>query len=113
MRKNPTTTAESMDRHRFVRGTIDTSNQCSTDSEVIAHIRFTVHADCEEMEGTAAAHICTKNGIPFLAIRSVSNQCGESYESLNDHENDLVNAANVAAMAGLVVIDRIIGRVMA
>ena len=90
---------------RFVCGTIATSNQFNTDPDVLERIRATVHADCEEMEGTAAAHICAKNDVPFLAIRAISNQCGESYESLDDHQNDLVDAAQAAASVGLGVID--------
>lgn len=94
-------------RKRFVCGTIATSDQFNTDPDVLEHIRNTVYADCEEMEGTAAAHICAKNGVPFLAIRSISNKCGESYESLNDHQDDLVDAACAAASIGLGVIDEI------
>ena len=92
---------------RFVCGTIATSDQFNTDPDVLERIRATVYADCEEMEGTAAAHICTKNYVPFLAIRAISNQCGESYESLDDHQNDLVNAARTAASIGLGVIDMV------
>ena len=92
---------------RFVRGTIATSNQFNTDPDVLERIRATVYADCEEMEGTAAAHISAKNGVPFLAVRAISNQCGESYESLDDHQADLVDAAQAAAMVGLGVIDMV------
>ena len=59
------------------------------------------------MEGTAAAHICAKNNVPFLAIRAISNQCGESYESLDDHQTDLVDAAQAAASIGLDVINMV------
>lgn len=93
--------------HRFVCGTIATSNQFNTDPAVLENIRTTVHADCEEMEGTAAAHICAKNNVPFLAIRAISNQCGESYESLDDHQTDLVDAAQAAASIGLDVINMV------
>ncbi|WP_432623034.1 5'-methylthioadenosine/S-adenosylhomocysteine nucleosidase [Bifidobacterium sp.] len=95
---------------RFVCGTIATSNQFNTDPDVLERIKATVHADCEEMEGTAAAHICAKNDVPFLAIRAISNQCGESYESLDDHQNDLVDAAQTAASVGLGVIDMLVER---
>ena len=43
--------------------------------------------------------------MPFLAIRSISNRCGESYESLDGHEHDLVNAADAAATVTLGTLD--------
>ena len=97
---------------RFVCGTIATSNQFNTDPAVLENIRTMIYADCEEMEGTAAAHICTKNNVPFLVIRAISNQCGESYESLDNHQNDLVDAAQAAASIALDVIDMVVeGRI--
>lgn len=104
------TAAEEKNEHRFVYGTIATSNQFNTDPEILETIRTTVHADCEEMEGAAVAHICAKSGVPFLGIRALSNQCGESYESLDDHEHDLYAAANAAASIALGVIDTIARR---
>ena len=92
---------------RFACGTIATSNQFNTDPDILERIRTTVYADCEEMEGTAAVHICAKNDVPFLAIRAISNQCGESYESLDDHQADLIDAARAAASVGLGVIDMV------
>lgn len=97
---------------RFVCGTIATSNQFNTDPAVLENIRTMIYADCEEMEGTATAHICTKNNVPFLVIRAISNQCGESYESLDNHQNDLVDAARAAASIALDVIDMVVeGRI--
>ena len=36
------------------------------------------HAICENMEGAAAAHLCTLYDIPFLELRAISN-CVEDY----------------------------------
>lgn len=90
---------------RYVRGVVATSDQFNTDADVLRHIVESVHADCEEMEGAAAAHVSAKCGVPFLAIRSISNRCGESYESLDGHEHDLVNAADAAAAVTLGTLD--------
>lgn len=92
---------------KYVVGNIATSDQFNTDAEVLNVVRTTVFGDCEEMEGAAVAHISAKNGIPFLAIRSMSNRCGESYESLDLHEGDLVLAANNAGALTLRVLQEL------
>lgn len=104
------TTGVAADGRRFVCGTIATSDQFNTDPKILETIRTTVYGDCEEMEGAAAAHICAKSEVPFLGVRALSNQCGESYESLDDHENDLYDAANAAAAVAMGVIDVIARR---
>lgn len=108
--ENDGTTDITANERRFVYGTIATSDQFNTDPEILETIRTTVYGDCEEMEGAAAAHICAKSEVPFLGIRALSNQCGESYESLDDHENDLYDAANAAAAIAMGVIDVIAQR---
>lgn len=60
------------------------------------------------MEGAAVAHIAAKNSVPFLAIRAMSNRCGESYESLDAHKDDLVLAANRAGSLTLSVLNALV-----
>lgn len=92
----------------YVCGNIATSDQFNTDSKVLDAVREEVFGDCEEMEGAAAAHIAAKNGVPFLAIRSMSNRCGESYESVDSHKDDLVLAANQAGSLTLRVLKALV-----
>lgn len=91
-----------------VCGNIATSDQFNTDPDILDAVRATVFGDCEEMEGAAAAHIAAKNGVPFLAIRSMSNRCGESYESVDSHKDDLVLAANQAGSLTLRVLKALV-----
>lgn len=87
------------DSSRYVLGTIATSDQFNTDPEVLDHTRRVWHGDCEEMEGAAVAHVCAKNRVPFLAVRAMSNRCGEAYEDLNRHQSDMALAAQHAGAA--------------
>lgn len=92
----------------YVCGNIATSDQFNTNPNILDAVRATVFGDCEEMEGAAAAHIAAKNGVPFLAIRSMSNRCGESYESVDSHKYDLVLAANQAGSLTLRVLKALV-----
>ncbi|MFU0516172.1 nucleosidase [Gardnerella vaginalis] len=92
----------------YVCGNIATSDQFNTNPNILDAVRATVFGDCEEMEGAAAAHIAAKNGVPFLAIRSMSNRCGESYESVDSHKDDLVLAANQAGSLTLRVLKALV-----
>lgn len=92
----------------YVCGNIATSDQFNTDPKVLDAVREEVFGDCEEMEGAAVAHIAAKNSVPFLAIRAMSNRCGESYESLDAHKDDLVLAANRAGILTLSVLNALV-----
>ena len=92
----------------YLCGNIATSDQFNTDPNILDAVRATVFGDCEEMEGAAAAHIAAKNGVPFLAIHSMSNRCGESYESVDSHKDDLVLAANQAGSLTLRVLKALV-----
>lgn len=55
---------------------------------------------CENMEGAAAAHICTLYGVPFLEIRGISNMVG-----VRDHAKwDMSAASKIAQSAVLELI---------
>ena len=92
----------------YVCGNIATSDQFNTGPKVLDAVREEVFGDCEEMEGAAVAHIAAKNSVPFLAIRAMSNRCGESYESLDEHKDDLVLAANHAGSLTLSVLNALV-----
>lgn len=56
------------------------------------------------MEGAAAAQLSARTCIPFLAVRSISNVCGEGYGELNDAGARMEKAARLAAK---IVLDTI------
>lgn len=90
----------------YTTGTIATSTVFTTgenelNAEVAVH-----HADCEEMEGAAAAHIATKCGVPCLIIRSISNRCGEAYDDLSGRDDDLRRSARLVGSLVLAMIGR-------
>lgn len=86
---------------RYTVGTIGSSNLFTTDPDILLAQRHDYRADCEEMEGAAAAQLCARAQVPFLAIRSISNVCGEAYSDLNDAEERMDRTARLAA--GLVL----------
>lgn len=92
---------------RYVTGAIATSDIFSTEPDVLRDIRSRYQADCEEMEGVAAAQVAARADVPFLAIRSISNVCGEAYEALDGREQDLFATARLAADVTLGVIRRL------
>ncbi|MDO5694241.1 MAG: 5'-methylthioadenosine/S-adenosylhomocysteine nucleosidase [Aeriscardovia aeriphila] len=90
--------------HHFTTGVINTSDEFNTDPAVLEASREREHGDCEEMEGVAAAHVAHRCRIPFLALRSLSNQCGEAYDELGSAEDRMsATARDVAAVALRVV----------
>lgn len=96
--------ASSYRGHRFTVGVINTSDEFNTDPAVLEASRANEHGDCEEMEGVAAAHVAHRCRIPFLALRSLSNQCGEAYDELGSAEERMsATARDVAAVALRVV----------
>lgn len=86
---------------RYALGTILSSNLFTTDATLLLEHRRALLGDCEEMEGAAAAQLCARAGIPFLAIRSISNVCGEPYDKLNDAKERMDRTAHYAAQAVL------------
>lgn len=92
---------------RYTIGTITTSDQFNTDPVVLEDTRRRLHGDGEEMEGTSAAHISAKNRVPFLAVRSISNPCGQTIDELEDQQSVMHETAHVAARISLGVISRL------
>lgn len=95
-------------RHRFTVGTLATSNLFSTQPDILTRIINEDYADAEEMEGTAVAHVCAKNGVDVLVIRAMSNDCGQSYEQLELREDDLNTAAYIAASIADDVVEKVL-----
>lgn len=96
--------AEAYRGTRYVTGVIATSDQFNTEPQVLEATRREQHADCEEMEGVAAAHVAHKCGVPFLAIRCMSNVCGEAYDALDNAQDRMQATARAAARVALGVV---------
>lgn len=94
--------------HRFTVGTIASSNIFSTDPAVLSDFISQDGADAEEMEGAAVVHVCYKNEIESLIIRSNSNDCGEAYEELNNHKDAMITAAGLAAQVACELADKLL-----
>lgn len=59
------------------------------------------HPLCVDMESAAAAHACFANGIPFLAIRAISDTAETGAQGFEENE---VSAADAAASAAAAVL---------
>ena len=71
-----------MDRtgYPYQVGKCATGDWFAVDGERAAFIKDTYHPLLAEMEGGAAAQVCYRNAVPFMAIKSVS-------DCLNDNQN--------------------------
>ena len=61
----------------YVKGTVATGDQFIQDEGVKNDIVARTGASAVEMEGAAFAHICQKNGKPFLNIKIMSDNAGD------------------------------------
>lgn len=62
---------------RFITGRIATGDQFIADPVKKADIAARCAPACVEMEGAAVAHIAAKNDVPFVIIRTMSDECDE------------------------------------
>lgn len=97
---------------RYCVGSITSSNLFSTDPQVLSEIIEQRHADAEEMEGTAVVHVCAKNRVPAVVVRSVSNDCGEPYDELDSKELELNVSAFMAASVTVLTVGKFIKNVV-
>ncbi|MBP7274857.1 MAG: 5'-methylthioadenosine/adenosylhomocysteine nucleosidase [Kiritimatiellae bacterium] len=68
--------------------------------------RFGDRVCCVDMEGAAIAHVCTRFGVPFLIIRSVSDVPGRGENAL-DFQTFLDRAAAYSASLCKALVERI------
>ena len=57
-----------------VQGPFVTVQQCTGREDIGNELAARFNAICENMEGAAAAHICTLYTVPFLELRAISNR---------------------------------------
>lgn len=58
---------------KVVEGVISTGNEWNNQIDRMLFLHELTGSSCEEMESNAVAQICTNYGIPFIAIRILSN----------------------------------------
>jgi 5'-methylthioadenosine/S-adenosylhomocysteine nucleosidase len=66
--------------HRIFTGRILTGDQFFTHAQLLSHayIRDDLAGDAIEMEGAAVAQVCSRNQIPFLVVRTISDKADGS-----------------------------------
>jgi adenosylhomocysteine nucleosidase len=90
-----------------ILGTIATGNRFVTGKEASESAKSQTGADAVEMEGAAIAHIAEKNGVDFLIIRSMSDNCDETYEEFSARTLDIDAYAKAAAELVIKIVHEI------
>ena len=83
------------DKAHCVTGTIATGDQFVADKAVTEQLRQRFHAAACDMEGGAIAHVCTLAGIPFGAVRCISDSADEN--AVMDYPTFAAKAADTCA----------------
>ena len=91
--------------YKCVIGTIATGDIFCTSRKMKDKIRTKFDADCVEMEGAAIGHVAEINEVPFIIIRSISDNADDN-ATLNYDEFEII-AANNSAMIILNMLDLI------
>ncbi len=89
--------------HKLVKGRIATGDQFISDKAIKQQIKADCNPACVEMEGTAIAHACYLNKVPFVIIRCMSDMAddiGENTYSFNEQAAANLSAALVRKMLG-------------
>lgn len=83
---------------KFIVGKIATGDKFIGETAVKNAIKEFCHPDCVEMEGAAIAHIACKNDIPFVIIRTMSDNADEkAREELVEKQFDVTEYCDHAA----------------
>ena len=59
-------------------GRVASGDQFVSDGERRSHVRETFGGLCCEMEGASIAHVCCRNGVPFVIVRAISDKANGS-----------------------------------
>ena len=89
-------------------GRIATGDLFIGDSETKRRIEAACHPACVEMEGAAVAQVAAKNDIPFVILRTMSDNCDEAArEKLVVQQFDITEYCRTASTVTAGVIARI------
>ncbi len=93
---------------KHIVGRIATGDVFVGDSATKAAIAQKCNPDCVEMEGAAVAHIASKNDVPFLILRAMSDDSDENaHEALVGKPFDISEYCTTAAGITMRIIDNI------
>ena len=93
---------------RYLVGRIATGDLFIGDSETKRKIEAACHPACVEMEGAAVAQVAAKNDIPFVILRTMSDNCDEdAREKLVVQQFDITEYCRTASTVTAGVIARI------
>ncbi|MDR1448081.1 MAG: 5'-methylthioadenosine/adenosylhomocysteine nucleosidase [Candidatus Ancillula sp.] len=76
---------------------IASGNRFISRQQDVESIRTKLNASVVEMEGAAVTHICMKNNIPSLIIRTISDYCDTCYEDFGNQKFEICQAAQKSA----------------
>lgn len=93
----------------YLVGRIATGDQFVGDTETKNRIKAQCNPACVEMEGAAVGHVAQRNGVPFVVIRAMSDNCEESVESLGAEEFDVSEYVKTSSAIVLAAIDMVAG----
>lgn len=83
------------DEHKLIKGRIASGDQFISSSEKKNFIKKEFNPACVEMEGTAVAHACYLNKVPFIVVRCMSDMADDSGDSTYTFNED--TAAELSA----------------
>lgn len=93
---------------RYLVGRIATGDRFIGDSAVKRDIEAACHPACVEMEGAAVAQVAAKNDLPFVVLRTMSDNCDEdAREKLVVQQFDITEYCRTASTVTAGVIARI------
>ena len=87
--------------HRLLSGPFVTVNTCSGQSQLSSELETRTGGICENMEGAAAAQVCSLYQVPFLELRGISNPTG----TRDPEQWDLQRGANAAHWGMTQILD--------
>lgn len=91
----------------YIVGKIATGDQFISDVMTKKYIVEKYAPDCVEMEGAAFAHVATRNDIPFIVVRAMSDNADTDIDIIRDEDFDLEKYANNAAHNTLKFLENI------
>lgn len=75
--------------HKILKGLIASGDQFISAGEKKDFIKKNFNPLCVEMEGSAIAHACTLNKVPFIIVRCMSDMADESVEQTYSFNEDV------------------------
>lgn len=89
--------------HKLVKGRIASGDQFISSPEKKNYIKQNFSPVCVEMEGTAIAHACYLNNVPFLIVRCMSDMADEQDEKVSVFNENI--AADLSAEFVMKIIE--------